>query len=286
VKLDNEFVVPRPVEQAWAVLTDVERIAPCMPGAQLGEIDGDNYHGTVKVKVGPVVAQYAGVARFRELDAASHHAVLEANGKQKGGTGRAAAVVTADLTSEGESTRVKVSTDLTIAGPLAQFGRGAMAEVSGRLLNQFVDRLKETVLAEDERLATAAAEAGTAPTTAPTQPLAASPAEPGDSATAADAPSTEPAASQPGLAGHGTEPVAGPGGVASAPGVASSMGTGPAQATAPSPGTAPASRPKPAAVEVAPADLLQVAGLPILKRLIPLLVVIAVIVVVLVIWLG
>ncbi|MGN9906746.1 SRPBCC family protein [Phytohabitans sp. LJ34] len=147
MRLDNEFVVPRPVDEAWAVLTDIERIAPCMPGAKLTEVDGDDYHGTVKVKVGPVVAQYAGVARFRERDAARHHAVLEATGKQSGGPGRASAVVTADLTGEGaDSTRVTVVTDLTVAGPLAQFGRGAIAQVSGKLLDQFVAQLKETVL--------------------------------------------------------------------------------------------------------------------------------------------
>lgn len=157
MKLDNEFVVPRPIGEAWAVLTDVERIAPCMPGAQLTEVVDGDYHGTVKVKVGPVTAQYAGVARFRELDADRHHAVLEANGKQSGGPGRASALVTADLASEGDSTRVTVSTDLTVAGPLAQFGRGTIAQVSAKLLDQFVERLRETVLASGAAASEAAA---------------------------------------------------------------------------------------------------------------------------------
>jgi len=148
VRLDNEFVVPRPINEAWAVLTDIERIAPCMPGAKLTEVDGDDYHGTVKIKVGPVTAAYAGVARFRERDDTRHHAVIEAAGKQSGGPGRASAVVTADLTGEGDSTRVTVVTDLTVAGPLAQFGRGAIAQVSGKLLDQFVAQLRETVLAD------------------------------------------------------------------------------------------------------------------------------------------
>ncbi|HEY2673479.1 MAG TPA: SRPBCC family protein [Rugosimonospora sp.] len=146
MRLENEFVVPRPVDEAWTVLTDVERIAPCMPGAQLTEVVGDSYHGTVRVKVGPVVAQYGGAVRFTEMDAERHHVVLEAKGKERNGRGLASAVVTAELTAQGGSTRVTVSTDLTISGPLAQFGRGAIAEVSARLLNQFVDRLKETVL--------------------------------------------------------------------------------------------------------------------------------------------
>src|SRR6185369_6680067 len=146
MQLTNEFDVPRPVDEAWAVLTDVERIAPCMPGAQLTEVDGDTYHGTVKVKVGPVVAQYGGTARFVEKDDAAHKAVLEVNGKEKTGRGLANAMVTAQLVGQGESTHVTVTTDLTISGPLAQFGRGAIAEVSTKLLNQFVTNLRETVL--------------------------------------------------------------------------------------------------------------------------------------------
>lgn len=174
MRLDHEFVVPRPVDETWAVLTDVERIAPCMPGAKLTEVDGDDYHGTVRVKVGPVVAQYAGVARFRERDASRHHAVLEATGKQSGGPGRASAVVTADLTGEGDSTRVTVATDLTVAGPLAQFGRGAIAQVSGKLLDQFVTSLRETVLSS-------------APSPSPTAAPAA-PAAPAASAAAGEGP--------------------------------------------------------------------------------------------------
>jgi carbon monoxide dehydrogenase subunit G len=178
VRLDNEFVVPRPVDEAWAVLTDIERIAPCMPGAKLTEVDGDDYHGTVKVKVGPVVAQYAGVARFRERDADRHHAVLEATGKQSGGSGRASALVTADLAAESEgSTRVTVSTDLSIAGPLAQFGRGAIAQVSGRLLDQFVAELRNTVLAESQPAPAPAVTPAAAPETdAPPPPPPPAPA--------------------------------------------------------------------------------------------------------------
>src|SRR5882757_1338315 len=146
MQLVNEFVVPRGIDETWAVLTDVERIAPAMPGAELTGVEDGKYNGKVKIKVGPVTAAYAGVASFRELDAANHHMVLDATGKESSGRGRAAAVVTADLTPDGTETKVKVTTDLTISGPLAQFGRGAIAEVSTRLLNQFVSNLKETVL--------------------------------------------------------------------------------------------------------------------------------------------
>jgi len=148
MKLLNEFVVPRGVEETWRVLTDIERIAPAMPGAELTEIVEGAYHGTVKVKVGPVSAKYAGVASFRELDETTRHMVLEANGKEASGRGRASAVVTADLSPEGDGTRVQVATDLVLSGPLAQFGRGAIAEVSGRLLDQFVSQLQTMVLAE------------------------------------------------------------------------------------------------------------------------------------------
>jgi carbon monoxide dehydrogenase subunit G len=156
MQLVNEFVVPRGVDETWAVLTDVERIAPAMPGAELTEITPDGqYHGTVKVKVGPVTAKYGGVASFRELDKLNHHMVLDATGKESSGRGRASALITADLAPEGTDTRVTVTTDLTISGPLAQFGRGAIAEVSSRLLKQFVDQLKETVLADGNDAAAA-----------------------------------------------------------------------------------------------------------------------------------
>lgn len=146
MKLTNEFVVPRGVDETWAVLTDLARIAPAMPGATLTEVVDGDYKGTVKVKVGPVTAQYAGVARFKEQDEAARHAVIEATGKESSGRGRASALVTADLTPDGEQTRVTVTTDLTLSGPLAQFGRGAIAEVSTRLLDQFVENLRTTVL--------------------------------------------------------------------------------------------------------------------------------------------
>src|SRR5262245_4766045 len=157
MQLVNEFVVPRPVDQTWAVLTDVERIAPAMPGAQLTDHVDDQYHGKVKVKVGPVTAAYGGIAQFKELDEAAHHMVLEATGKEASGRGRATALVTADLTAEGTQTRVKVVTELTISGPLAQFGRGAIAEVSARLLGQFVSNLETMVLASEPVDSTAAA---------------------------------------------------------------------------------------------------------------------------------
>ncbi len=130
MKLENEFRVDVPVEEAWRVLLDVERIAPCMPGAQLQEVEGDEYRGIVKVKVGPITAQYKGVARITESDDANHRAVIRAEGRDTRGQGNASATATAVLQSDGDGTRVSIDSDVTITGKVAQFGRGVIADVS------------------------------------------------------------------------------------------------------------------------------------------------------------
>jgi carbon monoxide dehydrogenase subunit G len=147
VELTHEFTVRVPVDEVWAALTDLERIAPCMPGAELQEIAGDEYRGVVKVKVGPITAQYKGVASFRERDEANHRVVVRAEGRDTRGQGNASATVTATLAPEQGGTRVKVHTDLAITGKVAQFGRGVLAEVSSKLLSQFVQALEADVLA-------------------------------------------------------------------------------------------------------------------------------------------
>ncbi|MGH9138683.1 MAG: SRPBCC family protein, partial [Acidimicrobiales bacterium] len=141
MELTNEFRVGVPVEHAWQVLTDVERIAPCMPGAQLQEVEGDEYRGIVKVKVGPITAQYKGKALFVERDDAAHRAVLRAEGRETRGQGNANATITASLVPDGDGTAVTVVTDLTVTGKVAQFGRGVLADVSAKLLGQFVECL-------------------------------------------------------------------------------------------------------------------------------------------------
>jgi uncharacterized protein len=146
VELTNEFRVDVPVDDAWAILTDVERIAPCMPGAELQEIEGDEYRGVVKIKVGPITAQYKGKATFLEKDDASHKAVLRAEGRDTRGQGNANATITATLVSDGGGTKVTVDTDLAVTGRVAQFGRGVLADVSAKLLGQFVDCLESDVL--------------------------------------------------------------------------------------------------------------------------------------------
>ena len=150
MELTNEFEVAVPVAKAWAVLTDIERIAPCLPGAQLREVEGDEYRGVVKIKVGPITASYDGAIRFSELDELAHRAVMKAEGRETRGQGNVSAVITATLTSLGDSTKVVVATDLTISGKVAQFGRGVLADVSAKLLDQFVVNLESTVLVPSE----------------------------------------------------------------------------------------------------------------------------------------
>ncbi|HEY8525239.1 MAG TPA: SRPBCC family protein [Acidimicrobiales bacterium] len=143
MELTNDFKVDAPVATVWEALTDVERIAPCLPGAELQSVEGDEYKGVVKVKVGPITAQYKGAARFAERDDANHRAVLEAEGRETRGQGNASATITAQLTPDGDSTTVQVVTDLKITGRVAQFGRGVLADVSAKLLDQFAGCLAE-----------------------------------------------------------------------------------------------------------------------------------------------
>jgi uncharacterized protein len=159
VQLDNEFTIPVPVAEAWPVLLDVERIAPCMPGATVTKVDGSNIEGVVKVKVGPITVSYSGTATFLETDEAGRRVVIEARGKETRGSGTASARVTTQLNDEGDRTRVTVNTDLSVTGKPAQFGRGVMADVSNKLLGQFADCLSRKLAAGNEPPAAAAAPA-------------------------------------------------------------------------------------------------------------------------------
>jgi uncharacterized protein len=164
MELINEFTVNVPIEKAWVTLTDVELIAPCLPGAQLQEVEGETYRGQVKVKVGPILAQFKGEAHFVEKDEVNHKAVLRGKGRDLGGKGNADALITAQLTeATATSTKVVVTTDLNITGKVAQFGRGALADVSNKLLVQFVDNLETTVLNQPTGAATAEAVVAAAP---------------------------------------------------------------------------------------------------------------------------
>jgi carbon monoxide dehydrogenase subunit G len=146
--LNHEFVVNVPVDQAWQILTDLERIAPCLPGAQLTEVEGDTYRGQVKIKVGPILAQFKGQASFVSRDDIAHKATLKGEGRDTTGKGNASATITAELTSVSPtSTKCTVHTDLSISGKVAQFGRGALADVSDKLLAQFSENLNQLISA-------------------------------------------------------------------------------------------------------------------------------------------
>jgi uncharacterized protein len=215
MKLDNEFTVGVPVGEAWGVLTDLELIAPCMPGAQLTGVTDGVYTGKVKIKVGPVTAEYAGTARFAEKDEETHRAVIDARGRDSRGNGNATAVISAQLVPVGERTRVTVTTDLTISGRIAQFGSGMIKEVSAKLLGQFVECLEGRLGGGLPAVDGLSAAPASAPAPAgPASPAAAAGASP---AASAPSPTTVAAASAAGsgataaggtIAASGAEPAA------------------------------------------------------------------------------
>jgi len=150
MEINNSFEVKAPIDVAWATLTDLARIAPCLPGATLTSIEGDVYKGHVTVKVGPIVAKFGGQAIFQERNDTAHRAVLKGEGRDSTGKGNASAIITAQLeVVDASTTRCTVNTDLTITGKIAQFGRGALADVSDKLLKQFVVNLESTVLTQE-----------------------------------------------------------------------------------------------------------------------------------------
>jgi len=137
VKLEHSFTVPADLDTVWAAVLDPERVAPCMPGASLSEVEGDSFKGTVKVKVGPISLQYKGSGEFLEKDEAARKVVIKAAGKDTRGNGTASATVTVTLRAEGETTAGSVDTDLSITGKPAQLGRGLISEVGGKILDSF-----------------------------------------------------------------------------------------------------------------------------------------------------
>jgi carbon monoxide dehydrogenase subunit G len=196
-QLINEFTVNRPIEEAWPLITDLERIAPCLPGAELQEIEGPTYRGVVKVKLGAISSQFKGEAHFVERDDDNYRAVIKGTGRDTGGRGNASAEITAQAESlSPTSTRVAVTTDLHITGKVAQFGRGIMGDVSSKLMAQFADNLNEMI---DEQGVGASADAEPpAPTpTAESAPTDAAPptgteASPAPQVRKIEGPATEP----------------------------------------------------------------------------------------------
>jgi carbon monoxide dehydrogenase subunit G len=287
VKITNEFTVHTPIDTAWAVLTDLEGIAPCLPGAQLTGVDGDVYSGKVKVKVGPVVSDFAGTARFVEKDDTTHRAVIDAKGRDSRSAGNAAALITARLRADGDATVVSVDTDLKISGKLAQFGSGMIKEVSGKLLGQFVESLEAKIGADS-------------PAGAP--PAVTAPASVGGPAAAVDAgPATGSTTSDATTAAVTGGSTAGTAAADIAAGTGTRLGTNPARAAEPALGggvttgdgvdtTATVAAPvrigapgPRGTAEPEPLDLMDLAGGSVGKRLAPVVIGVAAIVAVVVI---
>ena len=144
MELKSEFEVSVGVDRAWEVLTNPELIAPCLPGARLDEVEGDEFKGAVKVKVGPISSEYRGKATMVEMNRDELRIVIRAEGRDSRGAGNAAADITALMEASSDtSTKLEVTTDLKISGKVAQFGRGVLGDVSAKLMGKFVDNLEE-----------------------------------------------------------------------------------------------------------------------------------------------
>ena len=180
MELTHDFTVPATVDDAWATFMDLERVGSCFPGATVTSVDESGFAGTVKVKLGPIALQYAGTGQFLERDDAAHRAVIEAKGKDKRGNGTAGATVTVQLAPSGEGTRIDVTTDLSITGKPAQFGRGVMQDVSDKLLQQFVQCIEGQFAAPEPEpeAADAGAAAPAALPAAPASPRRGNPPSP------------------------------------------------------------------------------------------------------------
>src|SRR5690242_3607606 len=190
MEMDHSFTVPVSPDRAWDVLLDVERIAPCMPGASVDEFDGEVVTGRIKVKVGPVSLTYRGTAKFTERDADAKVIVLDASGKETRGAGTASATVRATLEPEsgGTGTKATMHTTMNVTGRPAQFGRGVMVEVGGKLVEQFAQNLRQLITSDG---AAGSAEAGAGGTVTAEEGADADPS-PGDQAS-----TSSPAASSP-----------------------------------------------------------------------------------------
>ena len=313
MQLEHSFSVPVGIDEAWPILIDIERIGPCMPGAAIDSVDGDEFTGTVKVKLGPINLTYKGKAAFIEKDADARRAVIDARGRDARGNGTASAKITATLHEEGSGTLVKVITDLDITGKPAQFGRGVMVDVGNKLLGQFADTLAKTLKGPDASATVSAGDAEPAAggsatgAAAPANDSAASngatakktaakkaaptKAAPAKSAPAAkrtrpkppvkagDEPGTEPAAEPAApveTAAENATENAGSGATAAAAATASAVGRSavPDPEPEPEPGASPARR---SIHDVEPIDLLHHAGPAVAKRLAPVAVALVVV---------
>jgi carbon monoxide dehydrogenase subunit G len=255
MQLENTFTIPTGIDEAWAAFNDPGRVAPCFPGATLTGTEGDTFTGTVKVKLGPISLTYKGKGTFVERDEAAHKVVIDASGRDARGNGTASAVVTGTLTPDGDTqTTVRMITDMTVTGRPAQFGRGVMADVSDKIVGQFASCLAEKLGpgSESSGAASGAAEKAAGSAKAGLAEVSGQSGAAGAAVTAVT----------------GSAPRAGSAGVATAsPTPASADVNGSAPSSAPR----LASAPDPVSSEVEPIDLLDTAGGPVLKRLVPVL---------------
>lgn len=263
MKITHEFTVPAGVDRAWEVLTDLELIAPCLPGAQITGRDGEAYKGKLKVKVGPVVSEFAGTASFVEKDDTAHVAVIEGKARDARGAGNASATITARLTPEAEtSTKAIVEADVKISGKLAQFGSGMIQEVSEKLIGTFVTCLEGKIGAP-------------APATVEAAPVAAPAVAPAVPASSADAEASTVTTTQ-------ADPIA-PTMPSAAPDLTPAVTPQPAAVT---PQPAPVT-PQPVQQQEAEAlDLGKYAGGAVAKRAVPVAIGVGVVVVAVIIWVS
>ena len=212
MKLENEFTVPAPVAAAWDVLLDVERVAPCLPGATIDGAEGDVYSGTMKIKVGPITTSYKGTVQIEEADEAGRRAVMRAQARDSRGQGTAAATITSTMEEVEGGTRVHVETDMRVTGPAAQFGRGVMQDVSAKLMGRFADCLAEEIAGAGATAEPPAAEeAGGAASSAP-QPAAETGPAPAPEGARVVGPQNPAASPPPGPAGESAAAAARPAG--------------------------------------------------------------------------
>lgn len=204
MKLENTFRIPVPADIAWPVLLDLERLAPCVPGATLTSRNGDDFHGKIKVKLGPVGLTYNGVIKILSQDAEDKVAVLEGGGRETRGNGTAKAVITCRLVESGGTTEVFVDTDLAITGKPAQFGRGALADVAGTLIGTFADNLAAEIASAAGGVA---AEATGPPSTTTADATSSGPAATAGPTTSESAPAPRPATPTPMTARPAAEPI-------------------------------------------------------------------------------
>jgi len=170
MEITNSFTVDAPIDEAWELLTDIPQIAPCLPGAKLTDSTDGVYSGGIKIKVGPVTAEYKGSAEFVSKDETTRKVVLNGKGRDTRGAGNAQALITAQMTPVGDKTTVDIVTDLKVSGKVAQFGRGVMQDVSTKLLGQFAECLEAKIgePAAIDDIAAASAESSTEAVVPPT----------------------------------------------------------------------------------------------------------------------